>query len=151
MGDIHGKIRMRSEEKKESRYFCSPSPIFSSSSQASHGIRLTAACAWGRSQERLLTSHFQSSISSKGKKEVMERHGKCPSNSVYSISIDGRLPPCQTLYFFISKTWQCKNKARKMTSVGWAGKGKVIFFHLFFYRKKRVVESGFLFLQINQK
>ena len=44
-----------------------------------------------------------------------------------------------------------KDKARKMTSVGWAGKGKVIFFHLCFYRKKRVVESGFLFLQINQK
>ena len=36
---------MQSEEKKESRYFCSPSPIFSSSSQASHGIRLTAAYA----------------------------------------------------------------------------------------------------------
>ena len=35
-----------------------------------------------------------------------------------------------------------KDKARKMTSVGWAGKGKVIFFHLFFYRKKRVVERN---------
>ena len=29
-----------------------------------------------------------------------------------------------------------KDKARQMTSVGWAGKGKVIFFHLFFLQKE---------------